>query len=308
MLGIAGSQSSIQSAHEPNLSRVQNNSFYSINSRNPSYTEQLKSLLNGHHSSSSSSAALVHSSPLSISTQHVSASSSSIIKFPLNSGSVTQLSDRKDHKPLLPPQRLAENDNKTTQSTPNITERHFPPKIELNLDNNISTQTINEHFYDLPTPPAIESLPTEFNTASSPLPSPPSSLNQTTISIQSRVYKPFGPQFMPKPVLKRHNSNEQDILIINKNNEPRIFKGINRSSSCVQANTGNQNPLVINELSSILARQKKKIEDATGEYSGSTVTVSSQHNSPKVAKKPPPPPRTDRSQLSRKQSLENSIY
>ena len=107
------------------------------------------------------------------------------------------------------------------------------------------------------------------------------------------VKKSQPPPVAPKPILKRFDSLNGRV-------------DLNRSSF-----NDNQSH-ISNELSVILARQKKKIDDMTEEQSrNSQNTENNQKNvehhlktsnsfSTPMAKKPPPPPRTDKYHLSRR--------
>ena len=154
------------------------------------------------------------------------------------------------------------------------------------------------------------------------------------------------PLVAPKPVFKRISSfnnnvlNEQDkgtnTPNLNISNEKQSkdrkslgttsgnhFRGssLSRTSSLLQQQQQQQqNSDATNELTAILARQKKKIEAQTGDID---TNATHQHRSsmsqngfknnsnsiklpsPNIAKKPPPPPRSDRSHsFTRKMSNE----
>jgi hypothetical protein len=156
------------------------------------------------------------------------------------------------------------------------------------------------------------------------------------------------PPVAPKPVFKRIHSfnnnisNESDKGIntqdLNKCNEMQTkdrksfgmtssnhFRGssLSRASSLLQQQQQQQqNSDATNELTAILARQKKKIEAQTGDtdayathqhrssisqngFKNNNSSNNSKFPSPNIAKKPPPPPRTDRSHsFTRKMSNE----
>lgn len=205
---------------------------------------------------------------------------------------------------------------------------------------------VSENVYDLPTSSNIELLPP-------PPPPPPSHEPQSIVEASSNHFNnnKFGnltntgnrtsrsnsigshaqppPPVPPKPQFKRLNSigggengNECEQTI-----EQKIMAARKRSLELKTVGgetAGNgSNPMLINELSTILARQKKKIEDSmncgnggSGGMEGSQCTFESQSNksandrlagSPTLTKKPPPPPRSDRSHLSRRPSNDSRI-
>lgn len=170
--------------------------------------------------------------------------------------------------------------------------------------------------------------------------SPHTQTVQSQIIVQltdNRSSKGPVPLVAPKPVFKRLNSfnngisSESEVAMIkfnnfnktneNQNKERKSFgmnsshfrgSSLSRTSSLMhQQNQQMQNSDASNELTAILARQKKKIEEQTGDVDtfGSNISNQVINNnkmpSPNIAKKPPPPPRSDKAQFfTRKMSNE----
>lgn len=144
---------------------------------------------------------------------------------------------------------------------------------------------------------------------------------------------PPPPPVPPKPQFKRLNSIGSANESVNegeKTIEEKIMAARKRSlelktsNFSANGNSNGSNPMLINELSTILARQKKKIEDSMNNNNSSEIisnkssspTNESQTNksvndrlagSPMLTKKPPPPPRSDRTHVSRRPSNDSRI-
>lgn len=200
-----------------------------------------------------------------------------------------------------------------------------------------------ENVYDLPTPPTTSNSVVEL------LPPPPPAPEQSTAIECTPLVKPSShsqfinqrisrsnstgsqqcsppqvappapppPPVPPKPHFKRLNSiGDGDQQTI----EQKIMAARKKSLEMNNSASSGSNPLLINELSTILARQKKKIEESMNTNGANTEVNRSASNEPQLAsrsstrvgsptltKKPPPPPRSDRSQLNRRPSTDSRI-
>jgi hypothetical protein len=218
--------------------------------------------------------------------------------------------------------------------------------------NNISEQLFKESFYDLPSPPIellnvkevcsqdddIEikiSTTTTTTTTSTSTNSTPSlarklSLNNSmqSPSLEGHQNRFVGPVLLTKPTFKRTQSSEREQCsnfietnsnqnqIIGKDLLRRVSNRLSNGNFIAESSTtdkGEKSQLISNELSVLLERQKKKIEDSEAaknrSVNNSELNITSSKmatNSPTLAKKPPPPPRTDRSLQSRRNGHEGN--
>lgn len=203
---------------------------------------------------------------------------------------------------------------------PQLPQRNFESEEQISITTSDSNKmsissasfnlnyATNQNIYDLPSP-SVELLQPQFE-------------HTSTSSSMSRNTKGQAPPIGPKPVISRQNScaeTEQFLITNQYSNEilrKKSFESTNsngndsnRSSNGSQSRNSNNNqnnPHLINELSNILARQKKKLEecqtnDSACIESRTTVNVVKQP-SPTITKKPPPPPRNERTHLARKLS------
>lgn len=153
-----------------------------------------------------------------------------------------------------------------------------------------------------------------------------SKINQNNISNRALRSNSIGsypqpPPVPPKPQFKRLHSIGGNINSEQQTIEEKIIASRKKSLELKAASTSSNesgNSMLINELSTILAKQKKKIEDSINGVSGTKEENNEfpQSNklindrivtSPTLTKKPPPPPRTDRSNLSRRPSNDSNI-
>ena len=241
-----------------------------------------------------------------------------------------------------PPERVLELETPVLTKQSSVI-RNYELKTNGNARNDlISRQTsnfeyLNENVYDLPSPPVEllhaqishqAQIPDVIEAASltSSMPSPSQNqINNTNNNINNnRNSKGAAPPVPPKPFKRPNSLNTENCMSETKEqiNPSRLRKTstdstsenvsnnrMSNSSIKLNNNFASQEPNISSELSAILARQKKKIEDADAESENqrnSNGAKAARPASPTLVKKPPPPPRSDRSQLSRRFSNENN--
>ena len=238
--------------------------------------------------------------------------------------------------------------NFTSKPKPQLPQRmlDFEPREAMLKSKNVNTiseQLFKESFYDLPSPPIellnVKEVPSQDDveikiTTTTPL-SRKLSLNNNfqphDLDNQNRFATPVHiNQNVPiKPTLKRTQSSERDQVASNfsennLNKNQVIGKDLLRRVSNRLSNgnfigdngaidKGEKCQLISNELSILLERQKKKIEDSeaaknlqANHQDSNMLNSKKATNSPTLAKKPPPPPRSDRSLQNRRNGHETA--
>ncbi len=206
----------------------------------------------------------------------------------------------------------------------NSNQKLLSPTIKT-LTSSISVTTQDSNVFDFPSPPAelLEASFTEQNCLmnNSPLPSPPIvtvSSPTTDTNVLLRLYKsPLINE--PKSALQSSNLNRSlsqsinyrpDSLSPTENNQRRMSNSSNYCSISSKPTTNSNNPQLLDELSTKLARQRKIIEvDENNRLSSNNNDLDNAYKtSPKIQKKPPPPPRSDSIRISNSNLLrKNSI-
>ncbi len=235
---------------------------------------------------------------------------------------------------------LEKHGNFSSKQKPQLPQRmlDFEPReaiLKSKNITNISEQLFKESFYDLPSPP-IELLNVKevSNQNDDEIKNTPSvarkmSLNNdiqpTNLDNKNRFISPVlvnqTDLSINKPPFKRTQSSEREklsnVIESNSNENQVIGKDLLRrvsnrlsNGNFITENVVNDKvekcQLISNELSILLERQKKKIEDSeskklqTNCSDLNTTNVKKAANSPTLAKKPPPPPRSDRSLQNRR--------
>lgn len=236
---------------------------------------------------------------------------------------------------------LEKHDNFSSKQKPQLPQRMLdfePREAMLKSKNitNISEQLFKESFYDLPSPPIeLLNIKEVSNQDDDEIKKTPSvarkvSLNNniqpTNLDNQNRFVSPVlvnqSDLSINKPAFKRTQSSERDkhsnVVESNSNQNQVIGKDLLRrvsnrlsNGNFISENVANDKvekcQLISNELSILLERQKKKIEDSeankklqTNCSDLNTTNGKKAANSPTLAKKPPPPPRSDRSLQNRR--------
>ena len=209
--------------------------------------------------------------------------------------------------------------SKTTSSTSKVKPQLPQRMLDVEPRESISHPKAanNEQFYDLPSPP--------MDLLSNIKPVGSETLIKVTNSpglVRKQSIGSSNSSMLSKPSFKRSISNEQseqttttfeiqsdESQIIGKDLLKRVSNRLS-SGSFIAESKVDKNPLVSNELSVLLARQKKKIEDCDSanllfQKNDSNSATNVKKPSPTLARKPPPPPRSDRSAMNKRHLHEN---
>ncbi|CAF0777563.1 unnamed protein product [Brachionus calyciflorus] len=302
---------------------VKNNRTNQIKQPNLAYTDQLKSLIQSKTNFQSNQMGLNSGkswqnilTPISVTTnlnnQPTYAKSSCCLTSSPNQKTVkipvtTDLTKQLNHK-------IADSESNLYYLKNVKIQRNFELEAEVSDKNchlKINSTSLNlgdfttENFYDLPLAPNDPS-----QTQENQFIQPTNGKNPTCVTILqnnviNRNSRGMSAHVAPKP-LKRYNSTNESELTRENRVEFTRKKSIDSISSFNNRNSsqinGSMASVVDSELSTILARQKKKIEESEGTNKQQKIP------SPPITKKPPPPPRNDRMNITRKLSIDNGRY
>ena len=252
-----------------------NNYKHNPNQPNVSYTDQLKSLLQAHQIQKEAAASTESTANTGFMTRRTESPVNAIrnkAKLPLTTDLTKHMLNLNS---FTLTSSMAVSQPQDSDTLMRKKEKPEPPQRVLDMEqkNEVKISFISEAKFDI--------NETEF-------PSPPIEIfEEKTVFRKAAKSLCEPPAVAPKPVFKRFNScsaeerDDKRERVPSRVTEQRVSLAKSRSSQpCPQPNE------LINELSSILARQKKKIEDATESQS------INQH----ISAKPPPPPRPQRQQ------------
>ena len=264
-----------------------NNYKHNLNQPNVSYTDQLKSLLQAHQiqkeatntAAATTESATVNSGFMTRRTDSPVNATRNKAKLPLTTDLTKHMLNLNSFT-LTSSLTVSQPQQQDTQCSDTLMirqkEKPEPPQrvIDMEQKNQVNKISfISEAKFD------INEI--EF-------PSPPIEIfEEKTVPRKAAKSLCEPPAVAPKPVFKRFNSCSSEVRedkrdrVPSRVSEQRVSLAKTRSSQpCPPPNE------LINELSSILARQKKKIDDATDNQ------AVNQH----ISAKPPPPPRPQRQQ------------